>query len=120
MGYDIYLVGKDGNTVQVPRHNEGSIQQYSAEGIGTANADISVTYNYNKIYRKVLNKNLGDVLYGKQAKYTMPDLIALVRACGIETTDNYWDATPGNAGSVAALLLNWAILHPDAAWDIYG
>ena len=118
MGYDIYLNDKNG-CVQVPRHNEGSIQQYGPNSAGTVDADISITFNYNDIYHKVVGKTLRQILDAPQARDTIQTLQTVVELCGTKTSDNYWDATPGNAGAIAALLLSWARLHPTATWEVH-
>ena len=120
MGYDIRLLDKDKCLAQVPRHNEGSVQQYGRDGsVGTVAADISVTFNYNKIYHMVLGKSLGKILAGKHAEDAIPDLTKVVEVCGTNTYKDYWAETPGNAGAIAALLLDWARLHPEGTWEIW-
>ena len=37
---------------------------------------------------------------------------------GTERSDDYWEATPGNAGHAALILRNWAMKHPDAVWRV--
>ena len=119
MGYDICLWDTGKYLAKVPRHNEGSVQQYSADGGGgTVSAEISVTFNYNSIYHLVLGKGLGEILTGKYAKDTIPALTKVVEKCGTNTYKDYWAATPGNAGSIAALLLDWAKLYPDGVWEV--
>ena len=118
MGYDVCLVNKDG-PVLVPRHNEGSYRQCGKNGSeGTTAAEISVTGNYDMVYHQVTDKSLGDMLDGRIAKDTLPDLAAVVKACGTITHKDYWKPTPGNAGAIAAMLLDWASLHPYAIWEV--
>ena len=120
MGYDICLWDKNKYLAQVPRHNEGSILQFDTRGkAGTTTAEISVTINYNDIYHRAVGKTLRQILDTPQAEDTIQTLRTVVELCGTMKSDNYWDATPGNAGAVAALLLSWATLYPDGIWEIH-
>jgi len=140
MGWDIDLVDENG-LVQVPRQNAGSIISISSEGlVGTTEASMSITYNYSRLYRLVINESLKDYLRNKIAKDTIPTLKLLIEKLGTDQykrpRDNYsyhggslkemidsqvvdyWAPTMGNAGSIAAILLDWAQLHPQAKWEI--
>ena len=118
MGYDVCLVNKEG-PVLVPRHNEGSYRQCGKNGSeGTMAAEISVTGNYDPIYQQVTGKSLRKMLDGLLAWVTVHSLTKAVTACGTLKDDDYWKATPGNAGAIAALLLDWARLHPNAIWEV--
>jgi hypothetical protein len=33
-------------------------------------------------------------------------------------SDDYWEATPGNAGATLATLRDWAVAHPEATWSV--
>ena len=61
---------------------------------------------------------LRQMLSGKRGKRTIPILTKVVKVCGTACDEDYWKATPGNAGTIASLLLSWAILHPDAKWEV--
>ena len=118
MGYDICLANETG-VVQVPRHNEGSYRRCKTDGSeGTTAAEISVTGNYDPIYQQVTGKNLRKMLDGLLAWVTVHVLTKVVTACGTLKDDDYWKATPGNAGAIAVLLLDWARLHPNAIWEV--
>ena len=118
MSYNVSL-NHDVGIEQVPRHNEGSMQQYGLDGReGTVSAEISVTFNYNPIYQQVTGKSLKEMLNGLPAWVTVRVLTKVVTACGTLKDDDYWKATPGNAGAIAALLLDWARLHPEAMWKV--
>lgn len=119
MSYDITLI-LDGDIVLVPKHNEGAIQKYDINGSeGTAEAEISVTYNYNSIYQDVINKTLKQMLDGKRASDTLADLKQVIAKCGTRQALDYWADTPGNAGHTAAILADWANLHPKAIWVVH-
>jgi hypothetical protein len=135
MGWDIDLVSDNG-LVQVPNHNEGSIQSFGTNGSeGTQDATMAVTYNYSGLYRLVIDDGLKDYLRNKIAKDTINTLKLLVdklgtdqykrKKDGYDTFDfkngyeiDYWCPTMGNAGHIAAILLDWAQLHPEGKWEI--
>ena len=118
MGYHISL-NHDVGIEQVPRHNDGSMRQYGwNDREGTMPAEISVTGNYDPIYQQVTGKSLKEILGAKPAWVTVPVLNKVVTACGTLKDDDYLKATPGNAGAIAALLLDWARLHPEAMWKV--
>lgn len=113
MGYDIQLV-KDGKIVNVDKHCEGGIIEVG----GSSTADISITYNYYDFFKKSLSPRKGiRWLYGKKAKNTIGRLEKAVKELGVDRDDNYWKATPGNAGHILSVLLKWARQHPEAIWE---
>ena len=113
MGYYIELL-KDGNTAKVENHSEGGTFAIG----GREEAAISVTYNYSPFYRKHLDKEKGlRWLYVKTGAATVERLEKAIEALGVETSDNYWEPTPGNAGHALSVLLRWAKEHPDAVWE---
>lgn len=94
-------------TVLVPRHAEGGT--YVAGG--THDADLNVTYNYVQFFDF-------SVLYHRKAADTIPLMEEAVARLGTERSQNYWEATPGNAGYAVSILLGWAKLHPKARWEV--
>lgn len=137
MGWTVELVGQNG-IVNVPRHNAGSIISVNPNGlVGQIEASMCVTYNYSQLYHLAIDASLPDFLNGKQAKDTIDTLKQCVRKLGtnqykrqvkpgLENTLNteayeidYWCPTPGNAGYIASVLLDWAFLHPNAKWNIF-
>lgn len=107
MGWSIALVDADGDAVQVPSHVAGSTIRVG----GSACAELTVTYNYHPHFR------FGD-LKGRRAGDTIEELAAAVGRLGVEEDDDYWKATPGNAGAMCALLLSWAQRYPEAHWRV--
>lgn len=114
MGYWVSLFGDDGEHVTVPRHQEGGVVVVG----GSCEAHISITYNYSPIYRGMAAFSLRD-LNGKRAGETVSILESVVKCVGTANdSDDYWEPTPGNAGRAAAVLLEWAKLHPQATWRV--
>lgn len=113
MSYDIYLCYPDGTLADVPRHIEGGTYTVG----GTTEAHANITYNYTEYYSVIDGKEGIRWLYGKTGRKTVRRLLDAILEIGCEVDDNYWKATPGNAGAALIPLLLWAILHPDAVWE---
>ena len=114
MGHGIHLRYKYGNDVQVALHREGSTYPMD----GTTNAALTITYNYSKLYRESLDKDDGiRWLIGKKASECIARLHGAIRKLGTVQDDDYWKATPGNAGYALSILLKWAKQHPDAVFE---
>jgi hypothetical protein len=122
MGVDITLVDKDEKPVKVPSFEAGGLRKATMlygelEPIGTSEADVQVTYNYQPIYRKIIDNKEGLLwICGKTASETVERLELAVHALGTNETGDYYEATPGNAGSIASILLDWAKAYPNAKW----
>lgn len=71
---------------------------------GTREAWLNVTYNYGKYYHELWGYGLGGFHEWKVSE-VMPKLVEGITALGTEKDDNYWAATPGNAGAALADLL---------------
>ena len=113
MGYDIQLIGTDGEPVQVKRHSEGGTFVLG----GTTSADINITYNYAAYFYDTIDADEGiRFLYGKTAEMCIPRLHSAVRELGTVRSDNYWAATPGNVGHIIEILLRWAKDNPSATF----
>lgn len=117
MSWDVELVDKDGATVEVDRHTEGSVYVLG----GTTEADLCITYNYSKFYYEALNEKEGlRWLHCKKAEDTIEALQMAISKLGTEQDENsYWNSTPGNAGYALNILLQWANEHPEATWTVY-
>lgn len=107
--------------VSVEIHQEGSTYAVG----GTTAADISITYNYGKLFRDAFPDTepdkpnvLGRMLDGKRAGDVVETLTNAVEQLGTTRDRNYWLATPGNAGYALSVLLRWAKQHPDAVFNV--
>lgn len=118
MSWWAYLVDPDADhhkPVRVDSHQEGGTVAVG----GSGNAEINITYNYSDHIRDTTGWD--DSLWtidGMKAKETIDDLEKAVEELGTEQHDNYWNATPGNAGHALSVLLKWAKEHPNAVWKI--
>ena len=114
MGYDISLIGEDGESVQVARFFEGGVQPVG----GSTTADISITYNYSKFFYDNIDKKEGiRWIYGRLAGNCIKKLEIAINWLGTHTDDDYWAATPGNAGHMLGILVKWAIQYPMAHFE---
>ena len=112
MSYDVILE-ENGRVVEVGRHYEGGVICLG----GSTVANLNITYNYSQFFKKSLSRNKGiRWLYGKKAKDTIKRLEKAVKKLGVKKDPDYWKATPGNAGHILSVLLQWAKQHPGAVW----
>ena len=111
MSYNVSLGRNEDGIVKVPRHSGGCVYALG----GDENAWMSVTYNYAKLFLQVDGFNIRH-LNRQRAGATIPILEKCVAQLGTDQDDNYWEATRGNAGHTASVLLAWARQHPDAVW----
>ena len=116
MSHWVYLQYDDGRTCRVPPHREGAT--YPLGGEGEDEAELSVTYNYEAHYRRVLHPDGLRWLHGRHARDCIEALERAVRELGTTPSENYWDPTEGNAGYALSILLSWARLHPDARFHV--
>lgn len=114
MSWDVSLYDHHGVIVSVPPHQEGG----TFAGFGQTDASLNITYNYTPLYTGVGYDSPYNMLHGRTAADTMPALRELVKKLGTIQSDDYWEATPGNAGHAMHILLGWAALYPDATWRV--
>jgi hypothetical protein len=127
MSYWVYLRDDAGNLVEVPRHAEGGTVAVA----GTPTAELNVTYNYSRYYKRTFSyilflegREVSDAgirwLDGKPAGETTSVLEQAVSILGTDQSDDYWEATEGNAGHALSILLDWATQHPEATFEVSG
>ena len=100
MGYDIYITGKD------------------QDGNDIIHKELSVSWNHNEQYVKHTGQTLKELLYGKKCSDTTGMLSDLISKLGVERGSDAWQQTAGNAGAIANTLLGFALIYPDAYWDV--
>ena len=106
---------ESGKPVEVSRHEEGGTYALG----GTTEADLSITYNYSPYFYKYLNVDKGlRFLHEKQAVDTVKALAYATFKLGAVRDDDYWKATPGNAGYALSILLQWAMDNPTAIFRV--
>jgi hypothetical protein len=120
MSWWVYLEDEDGQPQRVKRHAEGGTYAVG----GTDCAELNVTYNYGARFREALPELaegpnvLARMLDGKRASETLPMLERAVAVLGVKRSQDYWESSPGNAGTALAVLRDWASEHPDAVWSV--
>ena len=126
MSFEVYLVDKKGEPVQVETHAEGATikidKPFAVDNMimgGTSDAEMSITYNYNKYYRETLHPDGLRYLDGMKAKKAIPMLRKAIKQLGTKPHYDYWTATPGNAGNALATLLTWAEQYPNATFVVH-
>jgi hypothetical protein len=78
-----------------------------------------ITGNYAQLYFTYFDQELGIAwLDGKTAQEAMFPLDNAIQVLGVERDDDYWAATPGNAGYALAVLRAWALEHPGAVFKV--
>lgn len=126
MSFNICLLDKIGNPVQVETHAEGATIAIDKPFVigntvlgGTDNAEMEITFNYSPYYYQALDKDKGlRKLDNMKAKKAIPLLKKAIMTLGTTPASDYWAKTPGNAGKALATLLTWAEQHPEATFVI--
>ena len=112
MGWWVTLEGDSG---EVESHTEGGVVAIG----GSEEPSMSVTYNYSPFYYNHLDKGQGfSWLNEKVAKDTVERLEKAIKELGTEQSEDYWEATPGNAGHILNVLRGWAKQYPEGVWNV--
>ena len=116
MSYDIKLKEPvNGKTIlfETPHYIQGGTYIIN----GTKEAWLNITYNYSNIYRQVFGEMGIRKIYGLTGAESIPIIKKAMEKLSDEVTDNYWDATEGNAKKALSGLLAFAQMRPDGIWD---
>lgn len=84
---------------------------------GTTDAWINITYNYARHFKRVLGEKGIRSIYGMTGSESIPVLAAAAARLADDASDDYWDATEGNAKRALLQLAALARLRPDGVWD---
>jgi len=117
MSWNVRLMqnGVSAEIVEVRPHLEGGVIEVG----GCSFADMSVTYNYSALLSEALGQGFVETFNGQSAGAVAPLLMsAIIVLGGDHPGHNYWAATPGNTAHALAVMLSWALQHPDAIWHI--
>ena len=119
MGWTIALHDELGTIVQVPAFVYGSTIAIHEDVPATIDAEMDLTYNYAQHYCTAMHPEEGlHWLHGKRAGETLTRLEHAIKLLGTVRDNNYWEATPGNAGHALLYFRDWARQHPDAIWQV--
>ena len=117
MGYDIYLndpVTKEPIQFDKPHNIFGGNMIVG----GTAEAWLHITYNYSAHFKLAFGNDNGvRGIYSKTGAESIPILKAAIDDLQDNVSDNYWDATEGNAKRALCGLLAFAQMRPDGVWN---
>ncbi len=84
---------------------------------GTNEARLNVTYNYSRHYFPILGEKGICVICGMSGADNIPILENAISRLGDDVSDDYWEATEGNAKRALLQLLAFARLRPDGVWE---
>ena len=139
MSYDIYLV--DPITRKVLELDEPHFMRGGTYAVGgDTRAHLNITYNYGEHFWRVFEELpaprplapeqmrrqyalTGETvtgirtLYGLSGAESLPILDRAIALLKDDVTDNYWEATEGNAKRALIQLRALATLRPDGIWD---
>ena len=116
MSYDVKLcdsVSGDVLEVSSPHYMRGGTYCVN----GTTELWLNITYNYGNIFRKVMRDGIKG-LQGKTAAETLPILKSAIEKLKNDVSDDYWEATEGNAKKALTQLYAMAQMRPDGVWDV--
>jgi hypothetical protein len=83
---------------------------------GTKELQLNITFNYEGNYAKH-NFSI-PFLHEKTALDVIPEIERVISLLGDDVSENYWDATDGNAKKALIALLTMAKMRPDAVIDV--
>ena len=84
---------------------------------GTRELWLNVTYNYAPHFKRVLGESGIRAIYGMTGAESIPVLEDAASRLADDASDDYWDATEGNAKRALLQLAAMARLRPDGIWD---
>lgn len=116
MSYDIRLTDPvTGDTLysREPHLMAGSVYAVG----GTRELWLNVTYNYAPIFVRVLGEEGIRTIYGLSGAESLPLLEGAIAKLSKDATDNYYEATEGNARRALRQLVALANMRPDGVWD---
>lgn len=112
MSYDLELCDKEGNVICLDEPHNLRGGTYA---IGDKELALNITYNYEPIFKRVIDGGIRS-LYGKTGGECAPILMDAIGQLDDTPSDNYWDATEGNACIVLLNLFVMCSLAPEGVW----
>jgi len=84
---------------------------------GTSKAWLNITYNYSYHFYMVIDQEKGiRKIYGMTGAESIPMLKQAISKLRDDISDNYYEATEGNAKQALQHLLALAKMRPDGIW----
>ncbi len=116
MSYDIKLCHPVSNEV-IELDSPHQLRGGTCAVGGTVEAWLNVTYNYGSHYYRVFDGEEGiRTIYSMSGAESIPVLKKAIAQSGDDISDDYWEATEGNAKAALHGLLALAKLRPDGVW----
>ena len=113
MSYDLYLMkNMQVCHTETPHHITGG----TYEAGGSTKLWLNITYNYSPYFYRVFGEKGIRALLGLTGAASIPVLEAAMVLLKDDVTDNYWEATEGNAKKALQDLVALAKLCPDGIW----
>ena len=115
MSYDIYFTDPvSRKTIEL---NDVHFMRGGTYAVGgTKDLHFNITYNYARNYAKH-NFSIEDLI-DKTALEAIPELKRVIALLGDDVSDDYWEATDGNAKRALISLLTMAKMRPDAVIEV--
>jgi len=120
MSWWVSLLDDNNQMVEVPKFSEGGTLALG----GTTKATLNVTYNYSAHFAQAIEtimpnyQGFRELLNGATASAVAPILAKAALTLGTIPSSNYWEKDPGNAGRALNILALWAIIHPNATFEV--
>jgi hypothetical protein len=116
MSYDIDLT--DPITGEVLELDEPHQMKGGTYAIGgTTHASLNITYNYASHYYRLIGEKGIRTIYGMTGAESIPVLKTAADRLGDDISDDYWEATEGNAKRALLQLISLATMRPDGVWE---
>jgi len=94
MSYDIYVIDQDDKVIYFDFAHQFKGGTYSL--YGTNEAWLNITYNYHKFYAEHMKDGI-NYLHNKRVLGTLDLLETIISKMKGTPSDDYWEATEGNA-----------------------
>lgn len=116
MSYDIRLKDPVTNETLTTKAKHLMTGGTYAEG-GTKELWLNITYNYSKYYYRIFGDEGIRYIYEMTGAQSIPLLKAGINMLKDDVSNDYWEATEGNAKRALYQLLEMAQLRSDGIWD---
>ena len=124
MSYTVYVLDQEGETIlpaKTDNYTYGTMVRFdpdTEEILRNPECRLNITYNYNRIYRETFGEKGLDVIHNLNGRDAAPILTEAILKLGSEQDDDYWAATPGNAGASLQILLGFALDQPEGVFSV--
>jgi hypothetical protein len=117
MSYDVYL--NDPVTNEAIHVENAHFMQGGTHAVGgTTELWLNITFNYGKHYYNVIGENGIWTLNGMSGLDSIPILKSAISKLKDDVSEDYWEATEGNAKRPLIQLLAMAQMRPDGIWGV--